>query len=139
MFLFVLSHLGAYMRHGQWMIKALCTGDKPCPGCEKGKNKRALFKIKQNFSIRKGLHLLHMDLFGPVSPMSVNHEKYTLVIVDEYSRTNNGTEFRNSEVKSFCDEKGISQNFFSPYIPEQNGVFVAEENRSLIEWLQEHC
>ena len=27
-----------------------------------------------------------MDLFGPVSLMSINHEKYTLVIVDEYSR-----------------------------------------------------
>ncbi|GJS49015.1 retrovirus-related pol polyprotein from transposon TNT 1-94 [Tanacetum coccineum] len=60
--------------------------DKPCSACEKGKHKRASFKTKQNFSIRKCLHLLHMDLFGPVSPMSINHKKYTLVIVDEYSR-----------------------------------------------------
>ncbi|GJW45938.1 retrovirus-related pol polyprotein from transposon TNT 1-94 [Tanacetum coccineum] len=37
-------------------------------------------------SIKKCLHLLHMDLFGPVTPTSINHEKYTLVIVDEYSR-----------------------------------------------------
>ncbi|GJR36605.1 retrovirus-related pol polyprotein from transposon TNT 1-94 [Tanacetum coccineum] len=59
--------------------------DKPCSTCEKGKHKRASFKTKQNFLIRKYLHLLHMDLFGPVSPMSINHEKYTLVIVDEYS------------------------------------------------------
>lgn len=27
-----------------------------------------------------------MDLFIPVSPMSINHEKYVLVIVDKYSR-----------------------------------------------------
>ncbi|GJT63688.1 retrovirus-related pol polyprotein from transposon TNT 1-94 [Tanacetum coccineum] len=60
--------------------------DKPCTACEKGKHHRASFKTKQNFSIRKCLHRLHMDLFGPVSPMSINHEKYTLVIVDEYSR-----------------------------------------------------
>ncbi|GJT09278.1 retrovirus-related pol polyprotein from transposon TNT 1-94 [Tanacetum coccineum] len=60
--------------------------DKPCTSCEKGKHHRASFKTKQNFSIRKCLYLLHMDLFGPVSPMSINHEKYTLVIVDEYSR-----------------------------------------------------
>ncbi|GJV37953.1 retrovirus-related pol polyprotein from transposon TNT 1-94 [Tanacetum coccineum] len=106
--------------------------DKPCSACEKGKHKRASFKTKQNFSIKKFLHLLHMDLFGPVSPMSVNHEKYTLVIVDEYSRTNNGTEFRNSELESFCNEKGISQNFSSPYIPEQNGV-AERKNRTLIE------
>ncbi|GJX98363.1 retrovirus-related pol polyprotein from transposon TNT 1-94, partial [Tanacetum coccineum] len=36
-------------------------------------------------SIKKCLHLLHMDLFRPVTPRSINHEKYTLVIVDEYS------------------------------------------------------
>ncbi|GKC05370.1 retrovirus-related pol polyprotein from transposon TNT 1-94, partial [Tanacetum coccineum] len=61
--------------------------DKPCTACEKGKHHRASFKTKQNFSIKKCLHLLHMDLFGPISPISINHEKYTLVIVDEYSRS----------------------------------------------------
>ncbi|GJW15149.1 retrovirus-related pol polyprotein from transposon TNT 1-94 [Tanacetum coccineum] len=99
---------------------------------------------------------------------SINHEKYTLVIVDEYSRytwvyflkkksqapetimsfikrvenqndikvkqlrTDNGTEFRNSILVNFCDEKGISQNFSSPYTPEQNGV-AERKNRTLIE------
>ncbi|GKC41313.1 retrovirus-related pol polyprotein from transposon TNT 1-94 [Tanacetum coccineum] len=60
--------------------------DKPCSSYEKGKHYRASFKTKQIFSIKKCLHLLHMDLFGPVTPRSINHEKYTLVIVDEYSR-----------------------------------------------------
>ncbi|GJW67394.1 retrovirus-related pol polyprotein from transposon TNT 1-94 [Tanacetum coccineum] len=60
--------------------------DKPCSSCEKGKHHRANFKTKQTSSIKKCLHLLHMDLFGPVTPRSINHEKYTLVIVDEYSR-----------------------------------------------------
>ncbi|GJW58663.1 retrovirus-related pol polyprotein from transposon TNT 1-94 [Tanacetum coccineum] len=102
--------------------------DKPCTACEKGKHHRASFKTKQNFFIKKCLHLLHMDLFGPVSPMSINHEKYTLFIVDEYSRT----KFRNHELESFCDEKGISQNFSSPYTPEQNGV-AERRNKTLIE------
>ncbi|GJY23197.1 retrovirus-related pol polyprotein from transposon TNT 1-94 [Tanacetum coccineum] len=120
--------------------------DKPCSACEKGKHHRASFKTKQNFSIKKCLHLLHMDLFRPVSPMSINHEKYTLVIVDEYSRmvenqnnvkvkqirTDNGTEFRNHELESFCDERGISHNFSSPYTPEQNGV-AERKNKTLIE------
>ncbi|GKE72288.1 retrovirus-related pol polyprotein from transposon TNT 1-94, partial [Tanacetum coccineum] len=88
------------------------------------KHHRASFKNKQNFSIRKCLHLLHMDRFRPVSPMSINHEKYTLVIVDEYSR--------NHELESFCDEKGISQNFSSPYTTEQNGV-AKRKNITLIE------
>ncbi|GJW13715.1 retrovirus-related pol polyprotein from transposon TNT 1-94 [Tanacetum coccineum] len=142
--------------------------DKPCSSCEKGKHHRASFKTKQTSSIKKCLHLLHMDLFGPVTPRSINHEKYTLVIVDEYSRytwvyflkkksqapetimsfikrvenqndikvkqlrTDNGTEFRNSILVNFCDEKWISQNFSSPYTPEQNGV-AERKNRTLIE------
>ncbi|GJR56022.1 retrovirus-related pol polyprotein from transposon TNT 1-94 [Tanacetum coccineum] len=60
--------------------------DKPCSSCEKGKHHRASSKTKQTSSIKKCLHLIHMDLFGPVTPRSINHEKYTLVIVDEYSR-----------------------------------------------------
>ncbi|GJZ84395.1 retrovirus-related pol polyprotein from transposon TNT 1-94 [Tanacetum coccineum] len=95
---------------------------------------------------RKCLHLFHMDLFGPVSPISINYEKYTLVIVDEYSRivenqndvkvkqirTDNGTEFRNTKLEILCDEKGISLNFSSLYTPKQNGV-PEKKNRTLIE------
>nr|GEW30022.1 putative ribonuclease H-like domain-containing protein [Tanacetum cinerariifolium] len=46
--------------------------------------------------------------------------------------TDYGTEFRNHELESFCDEKGISQNFSSPYTPEQNGV-AEKKNKTLIE------
>ncbi|GJV49850.1 retrovirus-related pol polyprotein from transposon TNT 1-94 [Tanacetum coccineum] len=60
--------------------------DKSCSSCEKGKHHRASFKTKQTSSIKKCLHLLYMDLFGPVTPRSINYEKYTLVIIDEYSR-----------------------------------------------------
>ncbi|GJZ37097.1 ribonuclease H-like domain-containing protein [Tanacetum coccineum] len=60
--------------------------DKTCSACEKGKHHRASFKTKRSFSINKCLHLLHMDLFGPVKPQSIIHNKYTFVIVDEYSR-----------------------------------------------------
>ncbi|GJR47805.1 retrovirus-related pol polyprotein from transposon TNT 1-94 [Tanacetum coccineum] len=60
--------------------------DKPCSSCENGKHHRASFKTKQTSSIKKCLHLLHMDLFRPVTPRSINHKKYTLVIIDEYSR-----------------------------------------------------
>ncbi|GJV03625.1 retrovirus-related pol polyprotein from transposon TNT 1-94 [Tanacetum coccineum] len=53
---------------------------------KKGKHHRASFKPKRSFSISKCLHLLHMDLFGPVKPQTISHNKYTIVIVDEYSR-----------------------------------------------------
>ncbi|GJW63663.1 retrovirus-related pol polyprotein from transposon TNT 1-94 [Tanacetum coccineum] len=96
--------------------------DKPCSSCEKGKHHRASFKTKQTSSIKKYLHLLHMDLFGHVTPRSINYEKYTLVIADEYSII----------LVNFYNEKGISQNFSSPYTPKQNGV-AERKNRTLIE------
>ncbi|GKB87700.1 retrovirus-related pol polyprotein from transposon TNT 1-94 [Tanacetum coccineum] len=37
-----------------------------------------------------------------------------------------------SLLESFCNEKGISQNFTSPYTPEQNGV-AKRKNKTLIE------
>ncbi|GKC19159.1 retrovirus-related pol polyprotein from transposon TNT 1-94 [Tanacetum coccineum] len=105
--------------------------DKPCLSCEKGKYHRASFKTTQT-PIKKCIHLLHMDLFRPVTPRSINHEKYTLIIIDEYSRTDNGTEFKNNILINFCDEKGISQNFSSPYTPEQNSI-AERKYRTLIE------
>ncbi|GJU64360.1 retrovirus-related pol polyprotein from transposon TNT 1-94 [Tanacetum coccineum] len=98
--------------------------DKPCSSCEKRKHHRASFKTEQTSSIKKCLHLLHMDLFGPVTPRSINHEKYTLVIVDEYSR--------NNILVNLFDEKGIAQYFSSPYTPKHNGV-AKRKNRNLIE------
>nr|GEV20234.1 retrovirus-related Pol polyprotein from transposon TNT 1-94 [Tanacetum cinerariifolium] len=47
-------------------------------------------------------------------------------------RIDNGIEFRNIELESFCDEKGVSQNFSSPYTLEQNGV-AKRNNITLIE------
>ncbi|GJR59339.1 retrovirus-related pol polyprotein from transposon TNT 1-94 [Tanacetum coccineum] len=47
-------------------------------------------------------------------------------------RSDNGTEFKNHKLEEFCDEKGISQNFSSPYTPEQNGVS-KRRNKTLIE------
>ncbi|GJT97522.1 retrovirus-related pol polyprotein from transposon TNT 1-94 [Tanacetum coccineum] len=60
--------------------------DKNCSACKKEKHHRASFKTKRSFSINKSLHLLHMDLFGPVKPQTISHNKYTIVIVDDYSR-----------------------------------------------------
>ncbi|KAJ9542460.1 hypothetical protein OSB04_028966 [Centaurea solstitialis] len=142
-----------------------------CSTCEKGKQTRASFKSKQISSISSHLQLLHMDLFGPVNVQSIAGKKYTLVIVDEYSRytwvfffrsksdapeeiilfvrkmeklnnltvrsirRDHGTEFKNSTLETFFDQKGISQNFSSVRTPQQNGV-AERRNRTLIEAAQ---
>ncbi|GKA16340.1 retrovirus-related pol polyprotein from transposon TNT 1-94 [Tanacetum coccineum] len=98
--------------------------DNNCLACEKGKHHRASFKTKRSFSINNSLHLLHMDLFRPVKPQTISHNKYTLVIVNDYSRkmenlnevrvkelrSDNGTEFKNHKLEEFCDEKGKAVN-----------------------------
>src|ERR687886_229713 len=141
---------------------------KLCRACEKGKQHKATFKSKLFATIESPLDLLHMDLFGPVSTPSIAGNKYTLVIVDEYSRytwvfflkakseaagiiidfikkaevlyklpvrqlrSDNGTEFKNVTLNSFCDEKGISQSYSAARTPQQNGV-AERRNRTIIE------
>nr|GEV05896.1 hypothetical protein [Tanacetum cinerariifolium] len=57
-----------------------------CPSCEQGKRKRASHLPKPVLNSRQRLHLLHMDLCGPMRITSINGKQYVLVIVDDYSR-----------------------------------------------------
>nr|GEZ72494.1 hypothetical protein [Tanacetum cinerariifolium] len=57
-----------------------------CPSCEQGKSKRASHPPKPVLNSRKRLHLLHMDLCGPMRIAIINGKRYVLVIVDDYSR-----------------------------------------------------
>jgi len=121
--------------------------------CEKSKERRASFKSKQISSVSSTFQLLHMDLFGPVNVQSLAGNKYTLVIVNEFSRytwvfflrsksdthdeiisfvkkmetLNNlivrsirsyhGSEFKNSTLDEFFENKGISQKFSTVRTP----------------------
>nr|GEZ84852.1 uncharacterized mitochondrial protein AtMg00810-like [Tanacetum cinerariifolium] len=57
-----------------------------CHSCKQGKSKRASHPPKPVLNSRQRLHLLHMDLCGPMSIASINGKRYVLVIVDDYSR-----------------------------------------------------
>jgi transposase InsO family protein len=47
-------------------------------------------------------------------------------------RSDNVTEFKNTQVEDFLDEEGIKHEFSAPYTPQQNGV-AERKNRTLIE------
>nr|GEX92065.1 hypothetical protein [Tanacetum cinerariifolium] len=64
----------------------LITREHLCPSCEQGKSKRASHPPKPVPNSRQKLHLLHMDLCGPMRIASINGKRYVLVIVDDYSR-----------------------------------------------------
>jgi transposase InsO family protein len=47
-------------------------------------------------------------------------------------RSDNGSEFKNTQVADYVDQEGIKHEFSAPYTPQQNGV-AKRKNRTLIE------
>ncbi|GJX32910.1 putative ribonuclease H-like domain-containing protein [Tanacetum coccineum] len=60
--------------------------DLSCVACQKGKQHKASYKTKLVNSISKPLHMLHMDLFGPINVKSLMKKSYCLVVTDDFSR-----------------------------------------------------
>nr|GEV71950.1 integrase, catalytic region, zinc finger, CCHC-type, peptidase aspartic, catalytic [Tanacetum cinerariifolium] len=92
-----------------------------CPYCEQGKSKRASHPPKPVPNSRQRLHLLHMDLCGPMRIATINGK-----------RTDNGIEFKNQVLKEYFDSVGISYQVSSVRTPQHNGV-VERRNRTLVE------
>ncbi|GJX03876.1 putative ribonuclease H-like domain-containing protein [Tanacetum coccineum] len=111
--------------------------DHTCVACHKGKQLNGLLlRPKLERLITVAIHTLHMDLFGPTSVKSINHE--LLPIENQLShrvkiiRSDNGTEFKNRNMLEFCGNKGIKQEYSTARTPQQNGV-AERMNRTLIE------
>nr|GFC30434.1 hypothetical protein [Tanacetum cinerariifolium] len=73
-----------------------------------------------------------MDLFRPIFVKSLNKKSYCLVITDDYSRSDNGTEFKGFDLNQLCGMKGIKREFSVPKTPQQNGI-AERKNKTLIE------
>ncbi|GJR05477.1 retrovirus-related pol polyprotein from transposon TNT 1-94 [Tanacetum coccineum] len=71
-----------------------------CDACKIGKQAHASHKAKNIVSTTRCLELLHMDLFGPSAVRSYGGNRYTLVIVDDYSRYT-WTRFLKDKTKAF--------------------------------------
>nr|GEW60488.1 ribonuclease H-like domain-containing protein [Tanacetum cinerariifolium] len=106
--------------------------DHTCVACLKGKQHKASCKTKLVNLVSKPLHTLHMNLFGPTSVSSLNHKWYCLVVTDDFSRCDNGGEFRNKEMNDFCSRKRITREFSNARTPQQNGA-AERRSRTLIE------
>nr|GEX03428.1 retrovirus-related Pol polyprotein from transposon TNT 1-94 [Tanacetum cinerariifolium] len=99
-----------------------------CDACKIGKQAHTSHKAKNIVSTTRCLKLLHMDLFGPSTVRSYRGNRYTIVIVDDYSR-----EFNNEvQFGEFCNANGITHNYLAPHTPQSNGV-VERKNRTLQE------
>nr|GFA06187.1 ribonuclease H-like domain-containing protein [Tanacetum cinerariifolium] len=104
------------------------------PSCEQGKSKRTSHPPKPVPNSRQRLHLLHMDLCGPMRIASINGKRITVLLQSPVIiiRTDNGTEFKNQVLKDYFDTVGISHQMSSVRTPQQNGV-VERRNRTLVE------
>ncbi|GJW23033.1 retrovirus-related pol polyprotein from transposon TNT 1-94 [Tanacetum coccineum] len=60
--------------------------DHLCSACALGKSKKSSHQPKAEETNQEKLHILHMDLCGPMRVASINEKRYILVIVDDYSR-----------------------------------------------------
>ncbi|CAI7860542.1 unnamed protein product, partial [Closterium sp. NIES-53] len=77
------------------------------------------------------LQTLHMDMWGPARISGQGHERYFLLVVDDYSRyttvfplrrKDRGGEFSSDLLRAFCRAEGIRQTFTLPASPQQNGI-----------------
>jgi hypothetical protein len=60
--------------------------DTVCSACQAGKQVGARHQHKNIMMTNRPLELLHMDLFSPIAYISIGGSKYSLVIVEDYSR-----------------------------------------------------
>ncbi|GKE07145.1 retrovirus-related pol polyprotein from transposon TNT 1-94 [Tanacetum coccineum] len=89
-----------------------------CDACKIRKQAHASHKAKNIVSTTRCLELLHMDLFGPSAVRSYGGNRYTLVIVDDYSRYT-WTRFLKDKTKAFDQFK-----IFSKKIQNQLGCTI---------------
>nr|GFB11897.1 hypothetical protein [Tanacetum cinerariifolium] len=102
-------------------------------------NKRTSLPPKPVPNSRHRLHLLHMDLCGPMRIASINGKRITLLLQSPVIiiRTDNGTEFKNQVLKKYFDSVGISHQMSSVRTPQRNGAEAIAtacftQNRSII-------
>ncbi|GKC34460.1 putative ribonuclease H-like domain-containing protein, partial [Tanacetum coccineum] len=118
--------------------------DHSCVACQKGKQHKASCKAKLVNSIRKLLHMLHMDLIGPTNVKSLMKKSYCLVVTNNFCRfswvfflatkdeISGILKIFITEIENQLDHKGIKREFSVARTPQQNGV-AERRNRTLIE------
>ncbi|GJR08031.1 retrovirus-related pol polyprotein from transposon TNT 1-94 [Tanacetum coccineum] len=81
-----------------------------CDDCKIGKQAHASHKARNIVSTTRCLELLHMDVFGPSVVRSYRGNRYTLVLVDDYSMYT-WTRFLKDKTEAFDQFKVFSKKF----------------------------
>lgn len=57
-----------------------------CADCMKGKQRRDSIPRKSQWRASQRLQLVHADIYGPITPVSNSRKRYTLCLIDDFSR-----------------------------------------------------
>jgi hypothetical protein len=87
--------------------------DRPCGACQVGKQVAAQHHVK-NIITTRPFEMLHMDLFDPITYISIGDNKYGLVIVDDYSRFT---------LVFFLQDKGETQEVLKKFLKSAQNEF----------------
>ncbi|GKB67333.1 retrovirus-related pol polyprotein from transposon TNT 1-94 [Tanacetum coccineum] len=101
-----------------------------CDACKIGKQAHASHKAKNVVSTTRCLELLHMDLFGPSVVRSYGGNRYTLVIVDDYSRTSPLVDDDLVKKKNYVTEKKNLENDIVDEVLEIDEIVNIKESRN---------
>ncbi|CAI7893472.1 unnamed protein product, partial [Closterium sp. NIES-53] len=112
-------------------LHSLPPGPAPtCVPCVEGRQRAA--PHSSSFSLTKApLQTLHMDVWGPARIRGQGHERYFLLVFDDYSRyttvfplrsKDRGGEFSSDLLRAFFRLEVIHQKFTLPASPQQNGI-----------------
>ncbi|CAI5990204.1 unnamed protein product [Closterium sp. NIES-65] len=104
-----------------------------CVPCVEGRQRAAPHSF-QFPPTEAPLQTLHMDVWGPARVRGQGHERYFLLVVDDYSRYTavfpcaarvtslRGGEFSSGLLRAYCHAQGIRQTFTLSDSLQQNGI-----------------
>lgn len=67
-------------------LPRIAEASKSCEVCNLGKQKRENMSKKSLWKACARLELIHVDLCGPINPISPSGKRYVMVIIDDMSR-----------------------------------------------------
>nr|GEZ55237.1 hypothetical protein [Tanacetum cinerariifolium] len=100
-----------------------------------GKLRCNLQRKRMVYPFQKGIRraLVMLEIMSRRFFLKLNLSNHKSILTDlQRVRSDNGTEFKNKTLAKFFDEVGITQQFSTARMPQQNGV-VERRNRTLVE------